>query len=252
MTALEEIVAVLYPCNQPDSLDGRTGGANPQLQLVEITLLRFVCKFASCLGSLLSSSCSHITGSQTYPLTSRPSLEHSWASTSTIPMALYCGTLTRACCFSLLWTSIYICFFQYILQLSFLCPYEINSNIKYHPLISTYIPYTLEARYRLCILLIRPIAFLSHIWEIYWWIVYKVRTFPETKICPLLLEKCRKLYIIWHTSSLYNTCLLFIVQVFKWKSFYTCTCHRRAAFVFWGHFYMHVQGLLIIFIYVSN
>lgn len=76
---------------------------------MEITLLRFVCKFASYLGSLLSFSCSHRTGSQTYPLTSRPSLENSWASTSIIPMALSCGTLTRACCFSLLRTPIYIC-----------------------------------------------------------------------------------------------------------------------------------------------
>lgn len=139
-------------------------------------------------------------------------------------------------------TNIYLCFFQYILQLSFLCPYEINSSIKYCPLISTYIPDTLEVRYRLCILLICPIVFLSHIREIYWWIVNKVRTFPETKIYPLLLEKFRKLYIMWHTSSLYNTCLLFIVQVFKWKPFYMCTCHKRAAFVFWGHFYMHLPG----------
>lgn len=149
-------------------------------------------------------------------------------------------------------TNIYLCFFQYILQLSFLCPYEINSNIKYCPLVSTYIPNNEEDRYRLYILLFLPVAFLSHKWEIYWWIVNKVRTFPERKTYPLLLEKFRKLHTMWHTSSLYNISLLFIEQVFKGKSLDTCTCHKRAAFVFWGHLYMHVQNLLIIFTYFSN
>lgn len=55
----EGIVIVLYPWNQPASVDGRTEGVvvNPQLQLVEITLLRrFACKFAFSLESLITFS----------------------------------------------------------------------------------------------------------------------------------------------------------------------------------------------------
>lgn len=152
--------------NQPNFLDGRREGANPQHQSEEITLLRrFACKFASYLGSLISFSYNHGTGSQTYPLTSN-SPEHFWTSASIIQIIIQCGSFTRTHCLSLLGAPIYICiYFNMYPQLSFLCFMIFIQILNNVPL---FLPvFQMPWRPGIGYIAIFPIAFLPYIQEMY-------------------------------------------------------------------------------------
>lgn len=86
--------------------------------------------------------------------------------------------------FSVRNTNMYLCFFRYIYSNSlFFAPMRFIQILN---IISLFLPiFQMPWRPGIDYIATVTIAFLPHTWEINWWVVFKIRTFPETEIYPL-------------------------------------------------------------------